>query len=456
MLESLTEFFAQRHWAEWAFMLGKFALIFVPMCFIAPLITLERRGAGFIQDRQGPNRTAIPLLGGIRLFGLVQNGADGLKLFTKELFTPREAHGFWFRFAPAIPFMVVLLSPAVIPWFAPLAFTVGNTVVHVPGQILDADAGVLLMFALGSLSVYGVVLGSWASNSKYALLGGMRASAMMVSYEVSMGLALLGMYLLVGSFRLQDIVLWQETHVWGVIAQPIAFIIFQISLIAETGRAPFDVAEGESELVAGFHTEFSGMRFAMFYMGEYSHIAINGALLAILFFGGYSIPFVSTQALQANLGIALAVVASVFAFGILAFLHLLHRYAKWYKASPASDKALRLREYRFYQVIAWAAVPALVVIAVLALVFVKPAATALVDGQAVYSVWVALGTAAIQVLVLLLKTSFFCWVWIWCRWTLPRFRYDHVMHLGWKILLNVALINLIVTAVVAKLLHGGN
>lgn len=456
MVEALTDFVMQRHWAEWLLVFGKFALIFLPLCFIAPMITAERRGAGFIQDRQGPNRTAIPLFGGIRLFGLVQNGADGLKLFTKELFTPREAHGFWFKFAPAIPFMVVLLSPAVIPWFAPLAFTVGDTVIRVPGQILDADAGVLLMFALGSLSVYGVVLGSWASNSKYALMGGMRASAMMVSYEVSMGLALMGMYLLVGSFRLQDIVHWQETHVWGIIAQPIAFIIFQISLIAETGRAPFDVAEGESELVAGFHTEFSAMRFAMFYMGEYSHIAINSALLAILFLGGYSVPFVSTEALQANLGIALATVAGLFAFGILAFLHMLHRYVKWYQASPSADKIMRLREYKFYQVLAWIAVPILLVIAALALVFVRPEATAVVDGVKLYSAWVALGTAAIQVLVLLLKICLFCWVWIWCRWTLPRFRYDHVMHLGWKILLNVALVNLIVTAVVAKLLQGGS
>lgn len=456
MFASVMEFIMQRHWAEWVFMLGKFALIFVPLCFIAPMITLERRGAGFIQDRQGPNRSAIPFFGGLRLFGLVQNGADGLKLFTKELFAPRESHSFWFKFAPAIPFMVVLLSPAVIPWFAPLAFAVGDTVIHVPGQILDADAGVLLMFALGSLSVYGVVLGSWASNSKYALMGGMRASAMMVSYEVSMGLALMGMYLLVGSFRLQDFVLWQETHAWGILVQPIAFIVFFISLVAETGRAPFDVAEGESELVAGFHTEFSAMRFAMFYMGEYSHIAINGALLSTLFLGGYSIPFVSTETLQAHLGTALAIVVGVFVFGILAFLHMLHRYAQWYKNSPASDKALRLREYRFYQVLAWLAVPVLTAVGVLAFVFVRPEAALVAEGVKVYSVWVALGTAAIQVLVLLLKTCLFCWMWVWFRWTLPRFRYDHVMHLGWKILLNVAIVNLLVTAVVAKLLKGGN
>lgn len=456
MIAMLTEFVMQRHWVEWLLILGKFALIFIPLCFLAPMITLERRGAGFMQDRQGPNRSAIPLFGGIRLFGLVQNGADGLKLFTKELFMPREAHSFWFKFAPGIPFMVVLMSPAIIPWFAPMVFTMGDTVIRVPGQILDADAGVLLMFALGSVGVFGTVLSSWASNSKYALLGGMRASAMMVSYEVSMGLALMGMYLLVGSFRLQDFVSWQEAHAWGILVQPLAFIIFFISLVAETGRAPFDVAEGESELVSGFHTEFSGMRFAMFYMGEYGHIAANAALLSVLFLGGYSIPFVSTEALQANLGVALAVVAGAFAFGILAFLHMLHRYVKWFKTSPDTSKAAHLQEYRFYQTLAWVAVPVLLAVMALALLFVKPEATAVVNGLKVYSIWTALGTAAIQLLVMLIKTSIFCFMWVWFRWTFPRFRYDHVMHLGWKILLNLALVNLIVTAVVAKLLHGGN
>jgi len=152
----------------------------------------------------------------------------------------------------------------------------------------------------------------------------------------------------------------------------------------------------------------------------------------------------------------LAAVAGVFAFGILAFLHMLHRYASWYKDCEASDKVARLREYRFYQTLAWLAVPVLIAVAILALVFVRPEATAVVDGVKLYSVWVALGTAAIQLLVMLFKTSIFCFMWVWFRWTLPRFRYDHVMHLGWKILLNVALVNLIVTAVVAKLLHGGN
>jgi len=447
MLESLFIFFSQKPMIEWGIIIAKFGFIFVPVIFILFMITLERRGAGFIQDRQGPNRTGIPLfpfLSHIRLFGIVQNGADGLKLFTKELFEPREAHGFWFKFAPAIPFMVVFLSPAVIPWFGPMVFDWSGQIVQISGSILDLDIGVLWLFAFGSLSVYGTVLGSWASNSKYSLLGGMRAGAMIISYEVSMGLSLLGMYILVGSFNLHDMVAWQEANGWGILVQPIAFVVFLVSLIAETGRAPFDVAEGESELVSGFHTEFSGMRFAMFYMGEYAHIAINAALLATLFLGGYSVPFVSTEMLRENSALVLAIVCGVFVFGALAFLHLMNRYANWYKDSEAADKALRLKEWGLYKAVAWFAVPVLVAVGVASFFF-----AGFMNANSFASAAVA---AAVQVLALLFKMSIFCWLWIWFRWTLPRFRYDHVMHLGWIILLNVALANLVVTAFLAKLL----
>ncbi|MCL2283252.1 MAG: NADH-quinone oxidoreductase subunit H [Fibromonadales bacterium] len=447
MLESLVTFLSQKPLIEWCITIAKFAFLFIPVIFILFMITAERRGAAFIQDRQGPNRTGIPLfpfLNHIRLFGIVQNGADGLKLFTKELFEPRNAHSFWFKFAPAIPFMVVFLSPAVIPWFGPMAFNWGEQAVKISGSILDLDIGVLWLFAFGSLSVYGTVLGSWASNSKYSLLGGMRAGAMMISYEVAMGLSLLGMYILVGSFNLQNMVAWQEANGWGIFVQPVAFAVFLVSLIAETGRAPFDVAEGESELVSGFHTEFSGMRFAMFYMGEYAHIAINSALLATLFLGGYSVPFVGTDALKENSALVLAAVCGIFALGALAFLHLMHRYAKWYKNSEASDKAIRLKEWGLYKAVAWFAVPMLIAAGVASFFFAGSIAP--------NSFIAAVIAAAVQVLSLLFKMSIFCWLWIWFRWTFPRFRYDHVMHLGWIILLNVALVNLVVTAFVAKLL----
>jgi len=448
MLESLFIFFSQKPIIEWCITIAKFGFIFVPVIFILFMITLERRGAAFIQDRQGPNRTGIPLfpfLSHIRLFGIVQNGADGLKLFTKELFEPREAHSFWFKFAPAIPFMVVFLSPAVIPWFGPMVFDWGEQAVQISGSILNLDVGVLWLFAFGSLSIYGTVLGSWASNSKYSLLGGMRAGAMMISYEVSMGLSLLGMYLLIGSFNLQEMVAWQEVNGWGILVQPVAFVVFLTSLIAETGRAPFDVAEGESELVSGFHTEFSGMRFAMFYMGEYAHIAINSALLATLFLGGYSVPFVSTEMLRENSALVLALVCGAFVFGALAFLHLMYRYAKWYKNSDASDKAIRLKEWGLYKMVAWLAVPALIIVGVASFFFASS-----IESNSFVAAAIA---AAVQVLALLFKMSIFCWLWIWFRWTLPRFRYDHVMHLGWIILLNVALVNLVVTAFLAKLLR---
>jgi NADH-quinone oxidoreductase subunit H len=448
MLESFLVFLPQKLLVEWCITVAKFAFIFIPLIFIALMITLERRGAGFIQDRQGPNRTGIPLiafLGHIRLFGLVQNGADGLKLFTKELFKPREAHGFWFKFAPAIPFMVAFLSPAVIPWFGPMVFDWGGQLVQISGSILNLDIGVLWLFAFGSLSVYGTVLGSWASNSKYSLLGGMRAGAMMISYEVSMGLALLGMYILVGSFNLQDMVAWQEAHGWGILVQPVAFVIFLVSLVAETGRAPFDVAEGESELVAGFHTEFSGMRFAMFYMGEYAHIAINAALLSTLFLGGYSIPFVSTEVLREHSAQALAIICCVFAIGILVFLRMMSRYAKWYGTSRASDRAVRLKEWALYEALGWLSVPVLLAISVASIYFANN-----INAESFVA---ALITAKIQILVLLFKMCIFCWLWIWFRWTLPRFRYDQVMHLGWIILLNVALANLVITAIVAKFIR---
>jgi NADH-quinone oxidoreductase subunit H len=266
---------------------------------------------------------------------------------------------------------------------------------------------------------------------------------MMISYEISMGLSLVGMYLIMGTFNLQEIVSWQEAHGWGILVQPVAFVIFLVALVAETGRAPFDVAEGESELVSGFHTEFSGMRFAMFYMGEYAHIAINAALLATLFLGGYSIPFVSTETLRENSAQALSAVCGVFVLGMLAFLFMMHRYANWYRKSEAKDKAIRLKEWALYKAAGWLSIPALLAVAIVSLYFANA-----INAESFAAAIIA---AAIQILVLLFKMSIFCWLWIWFRWTLPRFRYDHVMHLGWIILLNVALVNLVVTAFVAKL-----
>jgi NADH-quinone oxidoreductase subunit H len=443
-------------WVEWLITIGKFAFCFVPVLYILLLIPMERRGAGFMQDRQGPNRSyiKIPYFGKIRLLGYVQNMCDGTKLFFKEMFAPKGANKFLYYVAPAIPFAIVFLSPCVIPWFGPMVFEWGGKTVRIAGSIVDSDVGVLLLFGLSSLSAYGAVLAGWASKSKYSFLGALRTSSMTISYEVCLGLSMMGILLLAGSFNLTDIVNWQEHHAWGIVVQPVAFFCFLIASIAETGRAPFDVAEGEPELVAGYHTEYGAMQFGLFYMGEYSHICINSFLIATLFLGGYSVPFVTTETMQAHMGGSLAILFGVLAFLALAFLHLIYRYSAKLAKRAQSNKMEILQEYKLYKLIAWVAVVVFVALGVCAWLFYNPA-NFVVNGFAVGSLATAVGTALIHLLVLVVKSVFFCWVWIWVRWTLPRFRYDHVMHLGWKIILNIALINLVVTAVIAKLV-GGN
>ena len=443
-------------WVEWLITIGKFAFCFVPVLYILLLIPMERRGAGFMQDRQGPNRSyiKIPYFGKIRLLGYVQNMCDGTKLFFKEMFAPKGANKFLYYVAPAIPFAIVFLSPCVIPWFGPMVFEWGGKTVRIAGSIVDSDVGVLLLFGLSSLSAYGAVLAGWASKSKYSFLGALRTSSMTISYEVCLGLSMMGILLLAGSFNLTDIVNWQEHHAWGIVVQPVAFFCFLIASIAETGRAPFDVAEGEPELVAGYHTEYGAMQFGLFYMGEYSHICINSFLIATLFLGGYSVPFVTTETMQAHMGGSLAILFGVLAFLALAFLHMIYRYSAKLAKRAQSNKLEILQEYKLYKLIAWVAVVVFVALGACAWLFYNPA-NFVVNGFAVGSLATAVGTALIHLLVLVVKSVLFCWVWIWVRWTLPRFRYDHVMHLGWKIILNIALINLVVTAVIAKLV-GGN
>ena len=450
------EIIESKTWVEWLITIGKFAFCFVPVLYILLLIPMERRGAGFMQDRQGPNRSyiKIPYFGKIRLLGYVQNMCDGTKLFFKEMFAPKGANKFLYYVAPAIPFAIVFLSPCVIPWFGPMVFEWGGKTVRIAGSIVDSDVGVLLLFGLSSLSAYGAVLAGWASKSKYSFLGALRTSSMTISYEVCLGLSMMGILLLAGSFNLTDIVNWQEHHAWGIVVQPVAFFCFLIASIAETGRAPFDVAEGEPELVAGYHTEYGAMQFGLFYMGEYSHICINSFLIATLFLGGYSVPFVTTETMQAHMGGSLAILFGVLAFLALAFLHMIYRYSAKLAKRAQSNKLEILQEYKLYKLIAWVAVVVFVALGACAWLFYNPA-NFVVNGFAVGSLATAVGTALIHLLVLVVKSVLFCWVWIWVRWTLPRFRYDHVMHLGWKIILNIALINLVVTAVIAKLV-GGN
>ncbi len=261
-----------------ALMLAKLLFIFgVVMLIAAYLGWAERRLLGWIQDRKGPNRVG-PL-------GLLQPMADFVKLLAKEDFCPDAADRFLFYFAPAIAAIPALMTFAVVPLGAPLELF-GRSV---PLQMADVNVGILVFMALSSVAVYSVAIGGWASNSKYALLGSIRGLAQLISYELSMGLSLVPVVMLARSFRLSDIVNAQS-DLWFIAYQPLAFVIFLISIVAECKRTPFDLPEGESELVAGFHTEYSGMRFALFFLGEYINLILLGALATTFFLGGWHGP----------------------------------------------------------------------------------------------------------------------------------------------------------------------
>lgn len=436
----------------------KVLLVFVPLAMIPLMIFLERKGAAVIQDRPGPNRSAItiPGIGRIRGFGFVHNFSDVVKLLFKEDFIPKRAHKWFYVLAPMIPVITAVLTPALIPWFAPVALEGGGVV---NGSVLQNHASLLLLFALGAVSVYGVVLGSWGSNSKYSLLGGLRSSAMMISYEISMGLGILGLILVVASFavthgplaidpqplNLEYIVAWQAEHAWGLLVQPIGFFLFLISMFAETGRTPFDVAEGESELVGGFHTEYSAIKFALFFMGEYAHIVIASALMATLFCGGWHLPFLGTEVIRDHIGLVFCggLILGGIAFLVLAKLvgNQRIRYARF----KASDAAIKDREYRFFRGVFRLLGVGLPVAGIIAAIALDPAAIG-VD-------FTNLLTALVQLGIVLAKTLFFCWLFVWVRWTLPRLRYDQIMGLGWKVLLNIALINLVLTALVVQVIR---
>ena len=439
---------------EAVFMFGKIGLAFIPLGLIPVMIFLERKGAAVIQDRPGPNRAAIkvPILGNIRGFGMVHNFSDVVKLITKEDFIPAKAYKWFYILAPCIPVATAVLTPAIIPWFAPITFQGEGVVRTITGSALEANSGLLLLFAMGALSVYGVVLGSWSSNSKYSLLGGLRSSAMMISYEVSMGLSVLGLILIIGTFNLTEIVQWQENYTWGVFVQPVGCALFLVSMFAETGRTPFDVAEGESEIVGGFHTEYSSIKFALFFMGEYAHMVVASALMATLFFGGWDLFFVpgtGTDFVRANLGFVLAalLLGKTLVCGLI--WKLIRNQQARYARFKASDHESKMKEYGLFSglfgLIALGALGA----AIAAAVFIHPEAG---PGNT-YPLWVQLLTALVQVGIVVTKTLFFCWLFVWVRWTLPRLRYDQIMGLGWKVLLNIALVNLLITAIVTKLVQ---
>lgn len=278
------------------FSAAKIAVVFgVVMTFVAYAVLVERKVSAFIQDRVGPNRTApplalkIPVIGRfLQRCGIFQPMADGLKFILKEDFTPAYVRTIYFWIAPAISVIPAFLTLAVIPF--------GSTLGKQQMVIADLNVGILYTFGIVSLGVYGIVLAGWASNSKYPFLGGIRSSAQMISYEIAMGMSVVSLFLIVGDLNLSKLIQWQADNGWLVLYQPVAFVIFLVSAFAETNRLPFDLPESETELVGGYHTEYSSMKFALFFLGEYANMIASSAMMVTLFFGGWSLPFLGKPA----------------------------------------------------------------------------------------------------------------------------------------------------------------
>lgn len=265
-------------------------VVFGLMTAAAYFVLLERWMAAWIQDRLGPNRVGIPLTR-IRLFGLGQPLADGVKFIFKEEFTPAHVDKLLYFLGPAIIFVAAMTAFAVIPFGSVLPSDLGIPGVHEPIQLVIApgvDVGVIFVFAVSSIAVYGLLLGSWASNSKYSFLGGLRSGAQLISYEIPLGLGILGVVLMAGSLQLDTIIRHQaETGVWNVLVQPLGFVIFLVAAGAEAARLPFDLPEAEQELVGGYHTEYSGIKLMMYLVSEFLHLFTASFLIVILFFGGW-------------------------------------------------------------------------------------------------------------------------------------------------------------------------
>jgi len=414
--------------------LGKAVFVLLIVVVLMPiLIYLERKGSAFIQDRVGPNRADI---GGMRLAGLVHLVADVVKLIMKEMFVPAHVTRWYFVLAPFIGWTVIVLALAVIPWADNIRF--GSWDISM--SLSDLNGGLLFIFAITSLNVYGIVLAGWSSNNKFSLLGGLRSTAQMISYEIPLGLSVVGVFMVYSSVGLNEIVLGQGELLfgflpkWGVFVQPLGFLIFAIAAFAESNRNPFDVAEGESEIVAGYHTEYSGIRFALFYMAEYVAIVLSAAMIATLFFGGWQIPWLPTETLRAHAPLVLKILLGGGAVTFLSAAIMMVPYGKRLHWGDIRDSEAKKLGGLF---------TFLFLVHVAALVFFWSKSFA--DWGSATVVFVA------QFATFILKTLFFCWLFIWVRWTLPRFRYDQIMRLGWKMLIPLAFINIFATAVLLLL-----
>lgn len=408
-----------------------YILIFV-LLLVPVLVLLERKISAFIQDRPGPNRTNIM---GIRLGGVIQAFADALKLSIKEDFTPSSVRSkFLFSLSPMILFLMSAVSIAVIPFSSD--FSIDGVKYLMQG--IPFDGGILWYLGVTSLGVYGIMIAGYASNNKYSLLGALRAASGVISYEIPLGLSVVSMILTYNSIHLNDFVNYQQGNAWifpswGIFIQPLAAIIFIVCAFAETNRVPFDLAEGESEIVAGYHLEYSAMSFAMFFMAEYIAMTAMSALIITIFFGGYSLPYISTAQLIANYNIVLlCIVFITTVFGIFFILWLKKNNITRYKTT----KDFRKKENKIY--------------IVSTIIFI-----ALIDVICIYFYFSKLGFYGQEILILIihlsifgLKTLMMLFVFIWVRWTIPRFRYDQIQKLGWEKLIPLAIFNIIITALV--------
>ncbi len=404
---------------------------FIPLCFIAVCVWMERRGAGFFQDRAGPNRANIF---GFRAAGLVQNLADAAKLIFKEdVISGHIKHKFYFVLAPLIVFFTAVVSFAVVP-FADTLVLNGKSYIM---QAIPVDLGILWFLALAGFSVYGIILAGWSSTNKYGVLGGLRSAAQVISYEIPMGLAIVSLLVVYGTVNLNEMAHFQGQllfgfiPMWGVVLQPLGFIIFLVAAFAETNRTPFDLAEGESEIVAGFHVEYSAMKFAVFFMGEYVALFASSAIIVTLYFGGYQVPFLATETLV-NYAKPVAFIL------MIALPVIMYYFAGWIRRSNIShyprENDPRVHEANVYIKCFWGLV-AILELALLAILLLKS------GGDAAH-VFVTL----LQVTTFLLKVTMMIFVYIWVRWTLPRFRYDQLQKLGWQMLLPLALLNIFITS----------
>jgi NADH-quinone oxidoreductase subunit H len=336
-------------------------LVGLVMMSVAPImLVVERRGSAWMQRRSGPNRVGP--------WGLLQPMADALKLVFKESNIPARAHKALFVLAPGL----AVFPPFVAMVAIPLGGSVNFNGVEYPLQALQSSVGILFFLAITSLHVYSVLTAGWASNNKFSLMGSLRSSSQMISYEIAIGICIVSLVMTYGTLDLREIVALQEhgarMPAWGVFLQPVCFLLLWVASFAETNRLPFDLPEGESELVAGYHTEYSGLKWALFFLGEYAAMFASSAFLVTLFFGGYHLPFISEAGLR-----------------------------------------------EFFM------------------------------GHGLDLTWASAATVAIHFATFIFKVAVFMWLFVWVRWTLPRFRYDQLMDLGWKIMLPIGVANAIVT-----------